>query len=327
MRLTLVRRPAGALRHACNAGGEQQEVIGLPMHEDQVEVSDEVVRELIASQFPEWAGRPITRVASSGTINTIVRIGADLAARLPLQRSDPGRLRTVLEGEAEASALFAVSAPVAAPVTVAIGEPGQGYPMPWSVQTWVPGSPVTSAQLSVSVDFAMDLAALVGALRDVGTGGRSFEGANRGGELGAHDEWVQTCLRQSEQLLDVPRLRELWQELRALPRERRDVMTHGDLIPGNVLVDGGRLRGVLDSGGFGPADPALDVIVAWHLLETDARAVFREQLGCDELEWERSKAWAFEQSIGLIWYYAQSNPAMFATGRRTLQRILDAPEP
>jgi aminoglycoside phosphotransferase (APT) family kinase protein len=93
-----------------------------------------------------------------------------------------------------------------------------------------------------------------------------------------------------------------------------------------VLVAGGRLAGVLDSGGFGPADPALDVIVAWHLLETAPRAVFREQLGCDELEWERSRAWASEQSIGAIWYYADSNRAMCEMGRRTLQRILDATE-
>jgi aminoglycoside phosphotransferase (APT) family kinase protein len=296
------------------------------MHEDQVEISDELVRGLIANQFPEWAGVPIRRVASSGTINSIVRIGADLAARFPLQRSDPAARRTLLEREAEASVSFARCSPVPAPVPVAIGEPGPGYPMPWSVQTWVPGSPATDADLSMSIRFAKDLAALVGALRDLDTGGRSFEGENRGGALGAHDDWVETCLRHSEQLLDVPRLRDLWREFRALPRKQPDAMTHGDLIPGNVLVGGGRLRGVLDSGGFGPADPALDVIVAWHLLETEARAVFRERLGCDELEWKRSKAWAFEQSIGAIWYYADSNQAMAAMGRRTLQRILDAGE-
>jgi Phosphotransferase enzyme family len=34
-------------------------------------------------------------------------------------------------------------------------------------------------------------------------------------------------------------------------------MTHGDLIPGNVLVSNGRLSGIIDVGGLGPADPAL----------------------------------------------------------------------
>ena len=40
------------------------------------------------------------------------------------------------------------------------------------------------------------------------------------------------------------------------------------------------------------------------------------------VERERGKAWAFQQAMGLVWYYADSNPAMSRTGRRTLARIL-----
>ena len=99
-------------------------------------------------------------------------------------------------------------------------------------------------------------------------------------------------------------------------------MTHGDLIPGNVVVSEGRLTGVLDVGGLGPADPALDLVGAWHLLDDDRRQLFREDLGCDDLEWERGKAWAFQQAMGAIWYYVDSNPPMHRMGRRTIERIL-----
>ena len=98
-------------------------------------------------------------------------------------------------------------------------------------------------------------------------------------------------------------------------------MTHGDLIPGNVLVENGRLVGVIDVGGLGPADPALDLVAGWHLLDTGPRLVFRSALGCDEVEWARGMAWAFEQAMGLVWYYADSNPMMSLLGRRTLDRI------
>ena len=40
------------------------------------------------------------------------------------------------------------------------------------------------------------------------------------------------------------------------------------------------------------------------------RQVLRADLGCDDLEWERGRAWAFEQAMGLVWYYRDSNPAM-----------------
>lgn len=94
-----------------------------------------------------------------------------------------------------------------------------------------------------------------------------------------------------------------------------------------MLVVGGRLIGILDVGGLGPADPALDLVSAWHLLDTGPRELFREDLRCDELEWERGKAWAFEQAMGAVWYYRFSNPPMSRMGRRTLERIrADAPE-
>jgi aminoglycoside phosphotransferase (APT) family kinase protein len=102
-------------------------------------------------------------------------------------------------------------------------------------------------------------------------------------------------------------------------------MTHGALIPGNVLVKDGRLTGVLDVGGLGPADPALDLVCAWHLLDREPRRTLRQALDCDDLEWARGQAWAFEQAMGVVWYYATSNPTMSDMGRRTLDRILGDP--
>jgi aminoglycoside phosphotransferase (APT) family kinase protein len=133
---------------------------------------------------------------------------------------------------------------------------------------------------------------------------------------------METCFGNSGQLLDVPPLRRLWRRLRELPRNTPDVMTHGDLIPGNVLVSNGRLAGILDVGGLKPADRALDLVGAWHLLETGPRELLRNDLHCDDLQWDRGKAWAFEQAMGAIWYYAESNPAMSRMGRRTLDRII-----
>jgi aminoglycoside phosphotransferase (APT) family kinase protein len=163
---------------------------------------------------------------------------------------------------------------------------------------------------------------LITDVRAIDTGGRLFSRPGRGGDLRAHDEWVNTCLGRSEGLLDVSRLSKIWQNLHDLPRTAKGVMTHGDLVPGNVLVSAGRLAGVLDCGGLGPADPALDLVAAWHLLETGPRRLLRDDLQCDDLEWKRGKAWAFEQALGLVWYYAVTNPSMSQMGRRTLDRII-----
>ncbi|MFF3738141.1 aminoglycoside phosphotransferase family protein [Streptomyces sp. NPDC002566] len=296
----------------------------MTMHDDQVDVTTDIVATLIREQFPQWSGTEVRPVPSTGTVNAIFRIGKDLSARFPLRPVDAADALAVLEREAEASAELARVSRFPVPEPVALGKPGAGYPMPWSVQTWLPGTVAFDADPSGSNAFAEDLAAFIAALRSTETRGRLFDGDNRGGVLAHHDDWMAQCFEESEGLLDVPRLRRLWSSFRELPRTGADVMSHGDLIPGNVLVAEGRLAGVLDTGGFGPADPALDLISAWHLLQPGPREVFRRTLACDDLEWERGKAWAFEQSMGAVWYYTESNPTMSSMGRRTLGRILES---
>ncbi|SEC93941.1 Predicted kinase, aminoglycoside phosphotransferase (APT) family [Streptomyces sp. 3213] len=294
----------------------------MTMHADQVDVTSEIVAALIQEQFPQWGGRAIQPLSTTGTVHAVFRIGDDLAARFPLRPAAAAEVQAVLEREARASAELAQVSRFPVPEPVALGKPGAGYPMPWSVQTWLPGTIALDADPSESNAFAEDLAAFIASLRDAETRGRVFDGDNRGGVLAHHDDWMAQCFEESAGLLDVRPLRQLWFHFRELPRTSADVMSHGDLIPGNVLVAGDRLGGVLDTGGFGPADPALDLVSAWHLLRQGPRDVLRRALACDDLEWERGKAWAFEQAMGLVWYYAETNPPMSSMGRRTLDRIL-----
>jgi aminoglycoside phosphotransferase (APT) family kinase protein len=292
------------------------------MHDDELTVSASTVRTLVDEQFPEWRGLAVKRVEAGGTVNAIFRIGDGLAARLPLQPADIEATRSLLRAEADAAAELAAHTRFPTPVPVALGEPGPGYPMPWSVQTWLPGVVADDADPGASTAFADDLAEFIGELRAIDTRGRTFGGRGRGGDLRGQDDWLATCFERSEGLLDVPRLRRMWAVMRELPRHARDLMTHGDLMPGNVLVADGRLAGVLDAGSLGPADPALDLVAAWHLLDDAPRLRLRERLGCDDLEWRRGQAWAFAQAMGLAWYYLDSNPTMARTGRRTLERIV-----
>ena len=53
------------------------------MHAGQLTVSPRTVRELVDEQFPRWRQLPIRKACSSGTVNAIFRIGAQLAARFP----------------------------------------------------------------------------------------------------------------------------------------------------------------------------------------------------------------------------------------------------
>lgn len=207
-----------------------------------------------------------------------------------------------------------------------MGSPDDSYSMPWSVQSWVEGEVATPVSVSASSAVVRDVATMVLSLRASDVCGREFSGRGRGGELADHDAWVSHCLTQSQTLLSVAEVGDMWQTLRAVPRSGPDVMSHKDLTPFNLLIREGGLAGVLDTGGFAPADPALDLVVAWHLLDADRRSEFRELIGSGDDEWRRGAAWALQQALGLVWYYVETNPRMSELGRSTIARIMESPE-
>ena len=84
-----------------------------------------------------------------------------------------------------------------------------------------------------------------------------------------------------------------WDEALAAPDwSGPPVWIHGDLLPGNLLLEGGRLTGVIDWGLVGVGDPACDMTIAWSLLPAEARKVFRTELDVDDATWARGRGWA-----------------------------------
>jgi len=52
-------------------------------------------------------------------------------------------------------------------------------------------------------------------------------------------------------------------------------LVYGDLLPGNLLFERGRLSAVIDFWGLGVGDPACDLMIAWGLFSGESRDVFR----------------------------------------------------
>jgi aminoglycoside phosphotransferase (APT) family kinase protein len=293
------------------------------MHSDQIYIEEALASDLIHDQFPQFRGEEIVASQSAGTVNAIFRIGSKYAARFPLRMMDPDECTSLLEAEAKASAEFNEYCPFPSPQPIGIGRQSSAYPLPWLVQTWIEGQTATPIGLSGSSTFALDLVRLITSLRVADLKGRTFDGRGRGGSLTDHEDWMEVCFSKSEDLIEVGRLRHMWEDFRKLPSPGHEVMSHKDLIPANLLVRGERLIGVLDTGAFGPADPSLDLVVGWHLLDRDNGIIFREALYADDLEWRRGAAWALQQAIGLVWYYRATNPIMSDLGRSTISRLLE----
>lgn len=296
------------------------------MHEGELPLDDSLAERLVADRFPDLRGLALRRVAAAGTVNTIIRVGDELVARFPLL----GATEAELHEEAAAMAELADANPFAAPRSYGVASASDDFDSAWSMQTWLDGEVADHTRDAASASLAGDLVTLITALRSVPANGRVFDGSGRGGHLPDHDQWIAECNARSGHLLDTQRAAALWASLRVLPSSGPAVMSHRDLTPFNLLVAerGGeaRLVGVLDSGSFGPADRALDLVAAWHLFDAPRRRMLRDGVGAGDVEWLRGAAWAFQQAMGLGWYYEQSNPPMSALGLSTMHRLLDDEE-
>ncbi len=295
------------------------------MHPGQLTPTAADVAALVAAQFPRWAGLAVHPVASPGTVNALFRLGDDLVARLPLQPGDPDVTRTAQEHEfGLADHFLAAGLPAPTPVPLEIGAPGNGFPLPWTVWRWIPGRSSYEVDVHDDVGVARAVAAYVRAVRAIPTHGAGFTGTNRGGNLLDHDGTVAAWIADAHDMVDTDAVTALWHHLRDTPHDpARDTWTHGDLMPGNLLVAPGALTAVIDVECAGVADPAVDLAPAWNLFGRRARAAFREAVSVDDETWRRGRAWSVVQAVGTLAYYRVTNPPMSETGMRTLAALLD----
>ncbi|MDH6704002.1 aminoglycoside phosphotransferase (APT) family kinase protein [Kitasatospora sp. MAA19] len=288
------------------------------MHPDELVIDAALVRRLISAQFPDWVGRPVTPVASTGTDNAMFRLGPDLAVRLPRVEWAAGDVRR----EKQWLPQLAPRLPLPIPAPLAVGRPAAGYPWEWSVLRWFDGVNPTAGAVAAPGALARDLAAFVNALRAVNPAGGPA--AHRSAPLASRDGSTRAAIAQLAGAIDAEAATALWDKALRLPEyDGPPTWMHGDLTPGNLLLNrAGRLGAVIDFGLMGVGDPTADLIVAWNLLPAAARPAFRAALGADDAMWGRGRAWAFSIALVTIPYYRHTNPGLTANARHVVREVL-----
>jgi aminoglycoside phosphotransferase (APT) family kinase protein len=87
----------------------------------------------------------------------------------------------------------------------------------------------------------------------------------------------------------------------------------------------GRITAVLDFGGVGIGDPAIDRLPAWSLCDSTTRPFFRSELAVDDATWERGKGWALSMAVQALPYYLDTNPIIVGNARRMIEQLLTEP--
>jgi aminoglycoside phosphotransferase (APT) family kinase protein len=292
---------------------------GMPPAE--LDIDSALIRALLDAQHPDLANLPLIGVGA-GWDNDLYRLGDSLAVRLPRHAA----AAALIEHEQRWLSELAPRLPLPIPVPVRIGRPGCGYPWSWSVTPWLIGQSAAIAPPHDAATAAIELGAFLRALHQPAPSDAP-RNAVRGVPLSNRTKVVHDRVRQLDSLVDGAALLDLWSQLvKTPPWPRQPLWIHGDFHPGNLLVSEGRLTAVIDFGDLCAGDPATDLSVAWMLLPSSARAIFRAAADgssgwLHEHTWMRARGWALV--IGLAFLAgSRDNAVVGALGRATVEAAL-----
>jgi aminoglycoside phosphotransferase (APT) family kinase protein len=286
------------------------------------EIDAMLVRQLISTQFPQWARLPVEPVENGGWDNRTFRLGDSMCVRLP------SALRYVAQVEKEQRWLPILRShlPLPIPAPLAIGAPGAGYPWPWSIYGWLDGKPARADRVHDIGRFAADLAHFLVALRGIDArSGRVADAHNfhRGGSLRVYDTETRQAIGILKDEIDVARVTEVWDTALATSWRGPPVWVHGDVAETNLLVKEGRLSAVIDFGCAGIGDPSCDLVIAWTFLDPASRREFRSTIGLDPATWKRAQGWAIWKALITLVQLRDSHPTKAENERKVIRDILD----
>ena len=288
----------------------------------RIDIDAALVGRLIAEQFPGWAGLPLAPVASAGTDNALFRLGDALVVRLPRVGWAIGQA----EREHHWLPVLAPHLPLPVPAPLAMGEPSDAFAHHWSVCPWLEGEDGVGATFADPSEAAGALARFIADLQSLSAAdgpraGRQNNG--RGVPLVYLDDSVRAAITALEGEIDTAAATAAWSDaVAASAWDGAGVWLHGDLHPGNLLIQAGRLSGVIDFGCLGVGDPACDAMAAWTVFRGGARSAFRRVLPLDTATWARARGWALYSGLIALPYYLHSNPVIVRRVRQLITEVL-----
>ncbi len=265
----------------------------------EMEVGEELAQRLIASQFPEFRGAPVRRVAN-GWDNVAFLVDERIVFRFP-QRAVAAPL---IEREIQFMPTIAKRLKIAVPDPVYVGTAQFEYPWRFAGYEFLAGTTACAISLTLQQGrhLAEDLAHFLRALHDI--------------DVKPFDAYLPPDLIGK---LDPVRL-----NVNQEPPAGKHVLVHGDLYARHLLLDdANRLCGVIDWGDVHCGHPAVDLSVVHMIVPPRDHAVFFDAYGnVDEHTWRFARHRArYHASMTLNYGSIIGDEALKTAARTALQFI------
>ncbi len=283
----------------------------------EIEITPGLVQSLLQQQHPDLAHLPV-RIMESGWDNVMVRIGEDLALRLPRRAV----ANALILNEQKWLPFLGPQLSVPIPVPLRVGGPQEDYPFHWSVLPWLAGqaadqSPPAPSQAIIVSEFLRELHAVdlpdehpKNPSRDCGLFDKREDIARR-----------MIALKGRTDLLTLT-IMDIWNNALDTDIDTPKCWIAGDMHARNVLVDDGVITAFIDWGDMCGGDRATDLSAIWALFNCpSARHQAIKTYGMSEATLKRAKGWAVFYGVILLQTGLVDTPRHAQMGRQILQRL------
>lgn len=254
------------------------------------------VRRLLEIKYPMWKDMKIKEVKKMGNDNYTYHIGDKMSIRIP----SADRYRNQAMKEQKWLRVLEPHVSVEIPKLIDGSEGIEEFPYPWGIYSWIEGDVLGSGNLVDKMEVAEGLAKFLKELHSIDTNGGPLAGKQnfyRGGALDVYNEEVIDSMEKIGNIIDREKVMNIWKEGLESSWGRAGVWIHGDFVETNILVDNGRLKGIIDFGQLAVGDPACDLVLYWTYFDKVNRVRFRREVDLDSDTWARARGWILWKSL------------------------------
>lgn len=274
-----------------------------------MELTIQIVEQIISQQFPQYSHLKIHTVKKSGHDNRTFHLGNEYSLRFPsaLEYSTQVIKEHKYCRDLQKGLTFQITEPIE------LGYPSQLFPFHFSINKWIEGESIDSSNVTDKNQLAKDCAKFLVELKQCDSSNGPAPGTHnfyRGGSLSIYHEETMHAIEHCTDF-DQNLCLNLWNQGLSSTYSDKECWIHGDFEKDNLLIKNGKLHAIIDFGNMAIGDPACDYVMAWTYFDKTSRKIFLDELRLDQGTINRAKSWALWKALITLKDSNRRNSALY----------------